>query len=289
MKVKDYMLYLKNDKKENLLYLKDWHLRRMKPDHNFYEVPRIFASDWLNEFAMDTHDDDFMFVYIGPENSWTPLHCDVYSSYSWSVNIIGRKKWILFPPGEEDKLMDSFGNLPLLFNPEQSIDVKYFEIIQERGDAIFVPSGWHHEVYNVHDTISINHNFINGGNLGYLWKALEKNLLSVENEIEEFRDSPEFINQCQLILKSVFGMDYISFMTFVMHIGNKRIRQFTGEDYLNFQKYLFGKKHVIFDLHIVLKLLYQIQQHPLFESECPTSTMKENLLSIIKTIKTLLN
>lgn len=70
MKVKDYMNYLKSKSREKLLYLKDWHLRRLKLDDYFYEVPEIFASDWLNEYAIDNHDDDFMFVYIGAGNTW---------------------------------------------------------------------------------------------------------------------------------------------------------------------------------------------------------------------------
>lgn len=70
MKVIDYMNYLKNKNKDKLLYLKDWHLKRIVPDYNFYEVPEFFASDWLNEFASDFQDDDFMFVYIGPEGTW---------------------------------------------------------------------------------------------------------------------------------------------------------------------------------------------------------------------------
>lgn len=39
-------------------------------------------------------------MYIGPAGSWTPLHHDVFRSYSWSVNITGRKQWIFFHPDE---------------------------------------------------------------------------------------------------------------------------------------------------------------------------------------------
>lgn len=73
MKVKDYINYLRNKHKDKLLYLKDWHLKKILPDDHFYEVPKIFASDWLNEFAIDFKDDDFMFVYIGPKNTWYDL------------------------------------------------------------------------------------------------------------------------------------------------------------------------------------------------------------------------
>lgn len=30
-------------------------------------------------------------------------------------------------------------------------------MMQESGEAIFVPSGWHHTVVNLEDTLSINH------------------------------------------------------------------------------------------------------------------------------------
>ncbi|XP_045511670.1 2-oxoglutarate and iron-dependent oxygenase JMJD4 homolog isoform X3 [Colias croceus] len=209
MKIIDYINYLKNENKQEVLYLKDWHLKatlqKENLAYNFYKVPTCFASDWLNEYAEDMQEDDFRFVYIGPKDSWTPLHADVYSSYSWSVNVVGRKKWVLFPPGEEEKLKDTLGNLPLLFNTQDHKNIKYFEIIQEKGDAIFVPSGWYHQVFNLHDTISVNHNFINSCNIEKVWMALLKNLEDVEKEIAEFKDSPEFVSQCQVILKSLFG------------------------------------------------------------------------------------
>ncbi|CAK1602930.1 unnamed protein product [Parnassius mnemosyne] len=287
MEVKDFMSYLRNSRKENLLYLKDWHLRKNKPNHKFYDVPEIFASDWLNEFAEDNNEDDFMFVYIGPKESWTSFHSDVYSSYSWSVNIIGRKRWILLPPGEENKLRDQFGNLPLLFNPQEANNVKFFEVIQERGDAIFVPSGWHHQVVNILDTISINHNFINASNVGLVWEALQQNLISVENEIQEFRNTIDFITQCQLILKSVFGMDYTMFMNLIIHIGTKRIQQFYGKNFSTFHKFAFGKNHIIFDLNIISQLLCLIQKHPLYKSECTTPSIKESVLNILTAIEML--
>jgi hypothetical protein len=41
---------------------------------------------------------DYRFTYIGPRGTFTPLHRDVYGSYSWSSNIVGRKRWWLIPP-----------------------------------------------------------------------------------------------------------------------------------------------------------------------------------------------
>lgn len=41
---------------------------------------------------------DYRFTYMGPTGTFTPLHRDVYGSYSWSSNIVGRKRWWLIPP-----------------------------------------------------------------------------------------------------------------------------------------------------------------------------------------------
>ena len=70
-------------------------------------------------------------------------------SYSWSANICGRKKWIIYPPGEEENLKDKFGNLPFDVTSEDLKDVKIFpnfkktakpiEIIQEEGEVLFMP------------------------------------------------------------------------------------------------------------------------------------------------------
>ncbi|THH14173.1 hypothetical protein EUX98_g9639 [Antrodiella citrinella] len=82
------------------LYIKDWHLAKSvkDPAHAFYTTPDIFQDDWMNAFYAAHTNDDFRFVYLGPRGSFTPLHRDVYTSYSWSTNVCGRKRWWLFPP-----------------------------------------------------------------------------------------------------------------------------------------------------------------------------------------------
>lgn len=85
-------------------------------------------------------------------NFRTPFHADVFTSYSWSVNICGEKKWVLLPPGEEAKLRNKLGNLPFDLNDNNnsncSKNVKFITVTQKAGVGIFVPSGWHHQVWN---------------------------------------------------------------------------------------------------------------------------------------------
>lgn len=55
---------------KDLLYLKDWHLRRSQPYYHFYTTPAYFASDWLNEYCEENNCDDYRFVYMGPKGTW---------------------------------------------------------------------------------------------------------------------------------------------------------------------------------------------------------------------------
>lgn len=151
----------------------------------------------------------------------------------------------------------------MLFNDckDKNLDIKYFEIIQETGDALFVPSGWHHQVINIVDTISINHNWVNGCNIEQVWASLQNNLASVENEINDLRNTDEFTDQCQLILKSIFGMDFNMFISFVTYIGKKRLSQVKGDNVDS--NYELGTNHILFDLKMLLKIMCLFQDHPL--------------------------
>ncbi|KAK3611203.1 hypothetical protein CHS0354_009457 [Potamilus streckersoni] len=240
MTLTSYIEYLRNKRgvvqnnDERCLYLKDWHFTRAFPDYMAYDTPLYFRSDWMNEFwdSQNSIDDDYRFIYIGPKGSWTPFHADVFHSFSWSANICGRKKWILFPPGEEAFLRNRFGNLAYDVTssglkdqaqfPNYSKLTRQIEIIQEPGEIIFVPSGWHHQVFNMEDTISINHNWLNGCNVDMCWEHVKQSLASVKKEIEDCIGMDEWEERCQLILKASAGIDYKDFFKFMNFIAVNR-------------------------------------------------------------------
>lgn len=75
----------------------------------------------------------------------------MFGSYSWSVNLCGRKKWLLFPPGNENFLRDESKQIVYMAdeNYVEENDIFCFKVIQEAGEIIFVPSGWYHQVSNL--------------------------------------------------------------------------------------------------------------------------------------------
>ncbi len=175
------------------LYLKDWHLAAEHPSYEAYTPPALFgAYDALNGYydarrgriaasasaasgAVECA--DYRFVYLGVAGSATPLHADVLHSASWSANVAGVKSWLLFPPAQTPLLCDARGGLPADAAAERAAPSGAFPRIgaatplaltQRPGEALFVPSGWHHQVRNETHALSINHNWCHPAALHWL-------------------------------------------------------------------------------------------------------------------------
>ncbi|XP_060652223.1 2-oxoglutarate and iron-dependent oxygenase JMJD4 homolog [Drosophila nasuta] len=272
-----------NVAKDNL-YLKDWHLAAQMPTYEFYQVPKYFASDWLNEQLIAEQRDDYRFVYMGPKGSWTSFHADVFGSFSWSTNIVGHKKWLIMAPGEERKLADRLGNLPFSIDENQLDEhqVHYFTINQTANEAVFVPSGWYHQVWNVSDTISVNHNWFNACNVATVWRNLLSNWKAVCNEIADCQQMDNFEAHCQTMLRASFGINYLDFVELLEFIATRRLAAAalkdqqtsttatttTATSLLLFNRYQMNDHHLQTDLECIRQLLIDMLQEPSV-LECP--------------------
>ncbi|XP_039609196.1 2-oxoglutarate and iron-dependent oxygenase JMJD4 isoform X2 [Polypterus senegalus] len=260
--LKDYLSYWEEyiqngySSSRGCLYLKDWHMHREFPGHTVYKIPVFFQSDWLNEYWDSIEVDDYRFVYMGPKGTWTPFHADVFHSYSWSANVCGRKRWLLFPPGQEDCLRNCHGDLVYDVTSLTLLDkMKYpkyvsncqpIEIIQEAGEVIFVPSGWHHQVHNL------------------------------------------------VIMKSCTGIDYKEFYTFLKTISKNRIAYFNTRaegaalSKINNMSTLqtLGPHHCLFDLQQISFLLEGLIINEDFKKQdhCSFIPLPEDLLKEIKEV-----
>lgn len=128
-----------------------------------YKIPEYFF-DWfvlLPSFMRLVYPR----IFIGPKGAVTPLHLDIWETHAWLAQLVGRKRWILFPPEQRPLLYDykvqprnpDLQNFPLFRN------TKPLECTIGPGDVIFVPSGWAHEVVSLDATISITHNYMGPG------------------------------------------------------------------------------------------------------------------------------
>merc|ERR1711937_661102 len=94
---------------------------------------------------------------------------------------------------------------------------------QKAGNAIFVPSNWWHQVKNIDDTVSCNHNWINACNLDYVTGHLVDQLAEIEESISALRSEMEdFDDHCQLMLRSLAGWNFKDFDEFLDFIETKR-------------------------------------------------------------------
>ncbi|KAL5538353.1 hypothetical protein UlMin_044532 [Ulmus minor] len=92
----------------------------------------------------------------------------------------------------------------------------WLECIQEPNEIIFVPSGWYHQVHNLEETISINHNWFNAYNLSWVWDLLLKDYNEAKEYIEDIKDiCDDFEGLCQRNLAANTGMNFVDFFIFL--------------------------------------------------------------------------
>lgn len=182
------------------LYVKDFHFCIEAPStRNAYTIPEYFEDDWLNAwfdgdddgvaktFGKDFKKSDYKFLYLGPQGSSTPVHTDVVRSHSWSAQIAGTKQWKLVHPTYAPNIEDHNGICSCENLAHTHDDDNIMTVIQYPGEIIFVPSGWYHEVANIENSLSINHNWIDSSSLDASWQYLTKEYEIASSMIEDCR------------------------------------------------------------------------------------------------------
>jgi JmjC domain, hydroxylase len=221
----------------SIYYLKDWHLQqellRQTRDsskyHALYSRVGVFEHDMLNSFTTQFTGGDYRFCYWGPARSSTLRHSDVLHSFSWSYNVVGTKKWTFYGPcSGESKGYN--GTL----RPEMSLSM-----LQEAGQAMFVPATWQHTVVNLEETISVNHNWVTAANLDLTWECLCTEMVAIEAELQRWGTSADHdMEACENMLRGCVGLDVTSFvfMTLVRLLNGAMVaRQQPGASHINYE------------------------------------------------------
>ena len=213
-----------------VLYLKDWHLAAETPAGEFYAPPPLFRHDALNAYfdarrqrgsSSSSCCADYRFVYVGPAGSRTPLHCDVLHSASWSANVCGIKRWLLFSPAATQLLRSARGALPADVEAAMAARDPAFPrlreavplVVEQRsGETLFVPPGWHHQVLNVTAAASINHNWVHPAAMHWVLGFVRADAAAAADAISDLRPpalpADEFEALVQRNAAANGGMDY---------------------------------------------------------------------------------
>lgn len=131
---------------------------------------------------------------------------------------------------------------------------------------MFVPSGWHHQVWNLADTISVNHNWFNGCNVRSVWAALSQSLQDVRREIDDCRDMDGFESHCQLMLRSLFGMSFESLLEIFDCVARNRFAALANGETKAINGVRVGKQHALFDLKAMQSVMEEMIEVELDEA-----------------------
>lgn len=132
-----------------------------------YEVPEWFDEDFFAILGEDKRP-PFRWIIAGPKRSGCSLHIDPLGTSAWNTLIVGKKRWVMFPPetfkSEKEVVVDP-GALWFINEYPKHKDKFHIDVIQEPGETIFLPNGWWHVALNIEDTISVTQNFITNVNI----------------------------------------------------------------------------------------------------------------------------
>lgn len=172
---------------------------------------------------------DHTWAIIGGTRSGSVFHIDPNATHAWNAAMVGRKRWLFYPPGvtppgvypssdgESVALPLSVGEWILTFWREHQHQKatappsrRPLEVTAFPGDVVFVPHGWWHMVINLDKiNIAVTHNYVSRSNLGSVLRFLE----CKEEQISGCRDRAESIKPNKLhatfaaALQEEFGKD----------------------------------------------------------------------------------
>lgn len=194
MKLKHFMRYLYNNVDDSPLYIfdstfdEDRLAKRLLDD---YRVPTYFNED-LFHLVGEKRRPPYRWFLVGPERSGTCVHIDPLATSAWNTLIVGKKRWVLFPPHVPKSVVKGKG---LIKKHEDDEAVHYFtfilprirkaavscggtgkyenfecyEFTQFEGETVFIPNGWWHAVLNLTHTVGITQNFCSQRNFDEVW------------------------------------------------------------------------------------------------------------------------
>jgi hypothetical protein len=173
-----FMRYMREyDEFDEHLYLSGWEIsKKQLPLCSDVEVPLYFKKDCLNYLVPELMNFYRMWVFIGHPKVQLSLHKDKFHSCSWLAMMQGHKHIRMFKEKSEVDINQSlFSEEGLKLHSSTNI-VK--ETILGKGDLLYVPANWYHELKNIDVNIMLTGNFISKKNFQIFADSHLKNLKS---------------------------------------------------------------------------------------------------------------
>jgi len=146
-------------------------------------LPSSYRTDLFRVFG-DQARPDHRWLICGPARSGSIFHIDPNQTNAWNVSIMGRKKWIFYPPGvpppgvvadatgaevtvpiSTGEWLLSFWRAHLECRKDPDLRRRPLEVIADPGDLVFVPHGFWHMVLNLDHCIALTSNYVSSANL----------------------------------------------------------------------------------------------------------------------------
>ncbi|KAL9180814.1 hypothetical protein ACHAXT_011267 [Thalassiosira profunda] len=227
--MKDYLSYCASSTEEAPLYLFDRTFAAKCPKllEDFDGGMMESCPWWARYNAESGHDlfatlgkgrrPDYQWLIVGPQRSGSCFHIDPNCTHAWNAPIIGRKRWIFYPPGAtppgvfpspsgDDVCMPISIGEWLLTYWDQHVERRNDPDVSRRplectacpGDVLFVPHGWWHMVLNIGDdgagddrgmSVALTRNYVSASNLPDVLRFLDTRV----NQISGCRDREEAV------------------------------------------------------------------------------------------------
>ncbi|KAK2146535.1 hypothetical protein LSH36_601g00011 [Paralvinella palmiformis] len=166
----------------------------VKPSYLVDLITKYVKEDFFEIFPEDVRPWNAMLLW-GTKYSRSSLHMDPYNWTATSTVIRGRKRWKLYPPGQDEYLYimkDKRSGFPLdcykynsvvdAFDPDMEtypMFDKAASIMFEQlpGEILFIPSGWFHQAYNDEETLAISSQLMNKNN----YRVILEEIIKMDN------------------------------------------------------------------------------------------------------------
>jgi histone arginine demethylase JMJD6 len=229
VKLKHFLSYTRQNQDDSPLYIFDssfdgdrHYADRILRD---YRVPSYFSDD-LFRLVSESRRPPYRWWLIGPQRSGTCVHIDPLATSAWNTLIVGKKRWVLFPPHvpksvvkgnglvrdeEDDEAVHYFSFIlprikrkaTLMGGLPKYANFCCFEFTQNPGETVYVPHGWWHAVLNLTDTVAVTQNFCSPRNFDHVWiktrtgrkRMAWKWLCALEKEYPELASRAKAMNK----------------------------------------------------------------------------------------------